>query len=418
MRSRSLTYKKTLILLCDNYPLSAGEFFIDDEMRVIAPRFEKVILYTASFKSDENLNRFIPDNAEVVQFSKQKLEVGKVKSFFRMFKLMFLRELAFAVHKLPMRYWVSAFKIMYVDVHRATNLKSELLQFCDRSHLNLSNCVFYSYWHDYKALALALLRREYGCACVARAHGWDNFAERHNPPYLPFKEYMIRNLSQTFTISQKGKESFEKYLNKSLDEKVTVSRLGKFNERMPLFTKQDKSILICSCSNLISLKQIDRIIEVISQLEIINLRWIHFGDGPLRAELETMAKKLLPNVKYEFRGIVPNNKILDFYASQYVDLFINLSSSEGIPVSIMEALSAGIPVVATNVGGTGEAVNNQNGFLVPAEFNTDEVVQIITNYLNLDSVQQQQYRKNAYDFWKENFEAGKNYEEFYKLMMM
>ena len=410
--------KKTLILLCDNYPLSAGEFFIDDEMRVIAPRFEKVILYMASSKSDENLNRFIPDNAEVVQFSRQKLEVGKIKSFFRIFKPMFLRELAFAVHKLPVKYWVSAFKIMYVDIHRATNLKNELLQFCDHSHLNVSNCVFYSYWHDYKALTLAMLRREYGCACVARAHGWDNFAERHNPSYLPFKEYTIRNLSQTFTISQKGKESFEKYLNKSLDNKVTVSRLGKFNERMPLFTKQDKSILICSCSNLIPLKQIDRIIEVISQLEINNLRWIHFGDGPLRAELEAMAKKMLPKVNYEFRGIVPNNEILDFYASQYVDLFINLSSSEGIPVSIMEALSAGIPVVATNVGGTGEAVNNTNGFLVPAEFNTDDVVQIIINYLNSDSVQQQQYRQNAYDFWKENFEAGKNYEEFYKLMMM
>ncbi|MBO4777683.1 MAG: glycosyltransferase [Bacteroidales bacterium] len=408
----------TLIFLCDNYPLSAREFFIDDEMRVIAPRFEKVILYTASAKSNENLNRYIPDNAEVFQFSKQKLEVGKIKSFFRMFKPMFLRELAFAIHKLPVKYWISAFKIMYVDIHRATNLKNELLQFCDHSHLNVSDCVFYSYWHDYKALALAMLRCEYGCACVARAHGWDNFADRHNPPYLPFKEYMIRNLSQTFTISQKGKESFEDYLSKSIDDKVTVSRLGKFNERMPLFTKQDKSILICSCSNLIPLKQIARIIEVISQLEINNLHWIHFGDGPLRAELEAMAKKLLPNIKYEFRGIVPNNEILDFYASQYVDLFINLSSSEGIPVSIMEALSAGIPVVATNVGGTGEAVNNTNGFLVPAEFNTDDVAKTISIYLNLDSVQQQQYRRNAYHFWRENFEAGKNYEEFYKLMMM
>ena len=168
---------------------------------------------------------------------------------------------------------------------------------------------------------------------------------------------------------------------------------------------------------MIPVKQVDRIIETISQLEINNLRWIHFGDGPLRAELETMAKKLLPNVKYEFRGIVPNNEILDFYASQYVDLFINLSSSEGIPVSIMEALSAGIPVVATKVGGTAEAVNSTNGFLVSAEFNTDEVVQIIINYLNSDSVQQQQYRKNAYDFWKGNFEAGKNYGAFAEILI-
>ena len=404
--------QKTLILLCDNYPISAGEFFIDDEMRVIAPRFEKVMLYTASAKSEENLNRFIPDNAEVVQFSKQKLVIGKIKSFFRIFKPMFLRELAFAIHKLPVKYWVSAFKIMYVDIHRATNLKNELLQFCNHKHLNLSDCVFYSYWHDYKALALAMLRRECGCACVARAHGWDNFADRHNPPYLPFKKYMIRNLSQTFTISQKGKDEFAKYVNRNLEDRMIVSRLGKFNERTPLFAKQNNGIFICSCSNLIPLKQIDRIIEVISKLEISNLHWVHFGDGPIREELEQMAKKLLPNVEYEFRGIVPNNEILDFYASHYVDLFINLSSSEGIPVSIMEALSAGIPIVATNVGGTSEAVNSLNGFLIPADFNSADVARTITNYLNLNTAQQQQYRQNAYVFWKENFEAEKNYEEF------
>ena len=408
---------KTLILLCDNYPLSVGEFFIDDEMRVIAPQFEKVILYTASAKSEENLNRFIPDNAEVVQFSKQELEIGKIKSFFRVFKPMFLRELAFAVHKLPMKYWVSAFKIMYVDIHRATNLKNELLQLCDKSQLNLNDCVFYSYWHDYKALALALLRKSFGCACVARAHRWDVFADKNQIPYLPFKSFIINNLSQTCSIADAGKSYFENYLNHRLDNRVVVSRLGKFNGRQPNMEKRPNSVLICSCSNLIPVKQVDKIIEVISLLQMENIHWVHFGDGPLREELEQMAKEKLSNAKYEFRGIVANDKILDFYAENHVDLFINLSSSEGIPVSIMEALSAAIPVVATNVGGTGEAVNNTNGFLVPAEFNTDAVAQTITNYLNLSFVQQQQYRQNAYDFWKENFEATKNYEEFYKLMM-
>ena len=56
MRSRSLTYKKTLILLCDNYPLSAGEFFIDDEMRVIAPQFEKVIVTHPAYQPCTHLS--------------------------------------------------------------------------------------------------------------------------------------------------------------------------------------------------------------------------------------------------------------------------------------------------------------------------------------------------------------------------
>ena len=407
--------QKILILLCDNYPLSAREFFIDDEMRVIAPRFEKVIIYTASTDTGERLNRFVPDNAEVVPFSAQKLEAGKLKSVFRIFRPMFLHELVFAFRKLPVRYWVSAFKIMYVDIHRATNLKNDLLRLCADSHINLNDSVFYSYWHDYKALALAMLRRECGCVCVARAHRWDVFADKNIIPYLPFKRFILNNLSKTITISKAGKEYFESYVG-GCGDNVAVSFLGKINNRQPLLTKSDDEILICSCSNLIPVKQVDRIIEVLSMLKISNLHWIHFGDGPLRAELEEMAKKLLPNVEYEFRGIVPNNAILDFYASQYVDLFINLSSSEGIPVSIMEALSAGIPVVATNVGGTAEAVNDKNGFLISADFNSADVAQTITNYLNLNSAQQQLYRQNAYIFWKENFEAEKNYGEFAEML--
>ncbi len=409
---------KILILLCDQYPLSAGEFFIDDEMRVIAPKYDKVLIYTASADSGKNLNRFVPDNTEVVSFSRQKFEAGKLKSIFRIFTPMFIAEFFFALKKLPLKYWFSAFKIMYVDMHRATNLKKELMALCNAKNINMSDCVFYSYWHDYKALALAMMRRENGnLKCVARAHGWDNFADRHEPQYLPFKGFIIKKLSQTITISQKGKDAFDEYLNIKIDGKVTVSRLGKFNRRLPLFETCDNRFLICSCSNLIPLKRVDRIIEVLSSLNVENLHWVHFGDGPLREELLQYAQKMLPNVQYEFKGIVPNNKILDFYAGNYVDLFINLSSSEGIPVSIMEALSAGIPVVATDVGGTAEAVNNENGYLIPSEFDNADVVNKMEAYFSLSDEEKQLYRRRAYEFWRENYEAGKNYADFLRLIV-
>ncbi|MBP5372015.1 MAG: glycosyltransferase [Bacteroidales bacterium] len=409
--------QKALILLCDNYPLSAREFFIDDEMRVIATKFDTVLIYTASADSGENLNRFVPTNAEVVSFSRQKLELGKLKSFFRIFKPMFIAELFFALRSLPVEYWLSAIKIMYVEIHRATNLKNDLISLCKAKNLNPSDCVFYSYWHDYKALALAMLRKDdQSIKCIARAHRWDVFADKNLIPYLPFKSFIIKNLSQTYSISDAGKIYFEQYLNRKLDDKVTVSRLGKFNNRQPNMDKPSDSVLICSCSNLIPVKRVDKIIEVISYLQTKNIRWVHFGDGPLRAELEAMAASKLQNVEFEFRGIVANDKILDFYAENHVDLFINLSASEGIPVSIMEALSAGIPVLATNVGGTAESVNSRNGFLLPADFDCRNVSQIIDNNLNLPISEQNVYRHNAYDFWKENYDAGRNYGEFYLML--
>ncbi len=404
---------KILILLCDQYPLSAGEFFIDDEMRVIAPKFDRVLVYTASADTDKNLNRFVPENAEVVSFSQQKFEAEKLKSIFRIFTPMFISEFFFALKKLPLKYWFSAFKIMYVDMHRATNLKRGLVVLCKEKNIDMENCVFYSYWHDYKALALAMMRKENkNLKCVARAHRWDVFADKNKIPYLPFKKYMLDNLSNTISISKAGKEYFYEYVKPSSCANISVSYLGKINDRKPLIEKRNNEILICSCSTLTPVKQVDRIIEVFSSLNVENMHWVHFGDGPLREELLQYAQKMLPSVQYEFKGIVPNNKILDFYAENYVDLFINLSSSEGIPVSIMEALSAGIPVLATDVGGTSEAINSENGFLVHAEFNNADVVKKIDAYLSLSDDEKLLYRRRTYEFWRDNYEAKKNYMIF------
>lgn len=411
--------RNTLILLCDNYPLSAREFFIDDEMRVIAPKFDKVLIYTASADSGENLNRFVPANAEVVSFSRQKLELGKLKSVFRLFKPMFVAELFFALRKSPVKCWLNVIKIMYVEIHRVTNLKNDLVGLCKAKNLNPSDCVFYSYWHDYKALALAMLRKDdQSIKCVARAHRWDVFADKNAIPYLPFKSFIINNLSQSYSISDAGKSYFEQYLNRKLDDKVTVSRLGKFNDRQPNMDKPSDSVLVCSCSDIRADKRIDKIIDVLSLLKCQNVKWVHIGDDNLRTEIERYAKEKLQNVDYEFLGMISNPSLLDYYSANYVDLFINLSTSEGIPVSIMEALSAGIPIVATNVGGTPEIVNQQNGFLVDADFKVEDVAKIVDDYFSMSIDIHQKYRMNAYNFWKENYEAGKNYGAFGELITL
>ncbi len=71
---------KTLIFLCDNYPIAAREFFVDDEMRVIAPYFEKIIVVTAAKSDGQELSRYVPNNMEIVQFSRKDMERGKLKS--------------------------------------------------------------------------------------------------------------------------------------------------------------------------------------------------------------------------------------------------------------------------------------------------------------------------------------------------
>jgi glycosyltransferase involved in cell wall biosynthesis len=90
--------------------------------------------------------------------------------------------------------------------------------------------------------------------------------------------------------------------------------------------------------------------------------WLFAGRGSLLGQLQEEARQL---------GIVDKVRFLGFRNDagallQAMDLFVLPSLSEGLPVSILEAMAAGRPVVATNVGGNREViVEGKTGFLVP-----------------------------------------------------
>ena len=83
-------------------------------------------------------------------------------------------------------------------------------------------------------------------------------------------------------------------------------------------------------------------------------------NGPAEDEAEGLTP-----VAFNFLGAMPHSKVLEYYQTHYTDLFIQASRSEGIPVSIMEALSYGTPVLATNVGGVAELLPQGSMSLLP-----------------------------------------------------
>ena len=86
------------------------------------------------------------------------------------------------------------------------------------------------------------------------------------------------------------------------------------------------------------------------------------GDGPLRGELEERSKMLGLNGRVIFTGI--RNDIPEIL--KIIDVLVVPSLYEGLPTIILEAMAAGVPVVATNVGGNSEIiVNGETGFIVP-----------------------------------------------------
>ena len=98
-----------------------------------------------------------------------------------------------------------------------------------------------------------------------------------------------------------------------------------------------------------------------------------------------------------------------------VDLLVNVSTTEGLPVSMMEAMSFSIPVLATDVGGVGEIVKDgYNGFLIDESFTDEALAQKLKEIILSSRDERAAMRKNARLFWEENFDAEKNFTAFAK----
>ena len=117
---------------------------------------------------------------------------------------------------------------------------------------------------------------------------------------------------------------------------------------------------------LIAEKQPQRFLEAASILAASHprARFIVLGDGPLRASSEALATRLGIQDRVDFRGWVPDPA--GFYEGMDVLLFTSQPNYDGLPNVVLEALSAGTPVVATNVAGVPEVLRDGiEGRLVP-----------------------------------------------------
>jgi glycosyltransferase involved in cell wall biosynthesis len=86
------------------------------------------------------------------------------------------------------------------------------------------------------------------------------------------------------------------------------------------------------------------------------------GDGPLRMEMEALARRLGITGRVRFLG--QRTDVDRLLAQSQVSLLV--SNWEGFPLSILEAMRAGLPIVASSVGGVDEAVHDgETGFVVP-----------------------------------------------------
>jgi len=138
--------------------------------------------------------------------------------------------------------------------------------------------------------------------------------------------------------------------------------------------------------------------------------FILVGDGPLRNDLERLAEKLKVREKIMFLGYRPDIPEL----MSIFDIFILPSLSEGLSNVLLEAMATSKPVVATNVGGNPEVVEEgKTGLLVPPR-DPQKIAEAVISLLN-DEDKRLRMGENGLRRVKEKFSISKMVREYEKI---
>lgn len=274
-------------------------------------------------------------------------------------------------------------------------------------------------WFATEAYASAKLKKQHpSFLTVSYAHSFEISINKN--PFMAFdmNEFKHFNNDAIVFISKKMRDSYfntiQSVYGTILGTNTTVRYLGskkQFPESICTRSK-DGTINLLSCSGATQIKRINLIIQAFSEWSLeTKINWTHIGGGPLLDSLKEQASSSLDskeNVSYQFLGSLTNKEVQKYYCEHNVDLFLNVSEDEGLPVSIMESMSYGVPAIATDVGGTSEIVTPQTGFLIDKWFSNEDLLNMIITYLNLSEEEKDNLRVAALNLWKEQFDCEKN----------
>jgi len=275
--------------------------------------------------------------------------------------------------------------------------------------------VLYTYWLNYVTAGLGWGRRRFpNLRIVSRAHNTDIYEVRNRPPCFPLHPAAIEGADWVFADSEAGRDHLAGRYPRHRD-KISMAPLGSPEPGFLSRPSSDGRFRIVSCSYLRTVKRVDLLVQALSALggrcPDRDFEWHHLGGGTEYSAISDMARSLLPeNVRWELMGPVAPDHVIEFYREHPVDLFVSTTSFEGRPVSMMEAMSCGIPVAATSVGGVPELVGSDRGWLLSEESSPEEVARLLASIADRDSLDA--YRSSARRFWETNLQADKNYDDF------
>ncbi|AMY70566.1 glycosyltransferase [Frigidibacter mobilis] len=414
--NESAANRATLLLTTFKYPYAKGEPFLTAELPYLRQHFDRILVQPVIGMPEK---RDLPEGFELCapvyheKGRKAFLAAGLLKPAVLLAAAREARRLAKTGHAVDMQ------RILVWAVTRHALERSEGVQ---RLLAARGPKAAYAYWGHTPALASGRLARA-GIPFAVRFHrvdlyhyGAHTYVEgKSRPQSFPWRED-IAAADRLIFISGHGRDYYGETWNvPDFDRKASVSRLGTSDAGHCGRARQpgDPFVLV-SCSRISPVKQVHLIGQMAAEMAKLgrSVVWHHFGVGDHAPSLQVIEElKAQPGLDIRLHGWVQNPELMEFYRTTPVDLFANLSLSEGVPVSIMEAISFDIPVLATAVDGTPEAVvEGQSGFL--CSLDEASCSPALARRIYQAMSQQETERTLApRKLWEERFDAERNFAE-------
>jgi len=183
----------------------------------------------------------------------------------------------------------------------------------------------------------------------------DRFVQRH-PDYPKEKIGLVVNGIEDLTDEEK--QEIVKIRSRYSDFKFRLCCIGTINRRKGQWI----------------------VLEALAEMDIEKRKDIHvsfIGTGPQEEELQGFVKNHELDRNVTFEGSIDNSNVYKYLAEH--NIYILMSDNEGLPISIIEAMRAGLPVISTRVAGIPETVD-KNGLLLDVDKN-----QLLEVFNNIDT---------------------------------
>lgn len=402
--------KKRIALITNHYPFYPGEQFVETEIKYWN-RVSDFDVFVLPWAISEEV-RSIPENISLDLSLATRSKLTKLRGYVcALFSNLFYQEL-YRLH-LDKNISIITLLMLASGLAKTYETKHRLKSFCKK---NGPIYIAYFYWNDFQSYGGCLLKKKNLIQkVVSRVHGYDLYEELKQKQYMPIKRSLISKFDKIYTLSSLAKNYLIEIYGAE-DKKIEVSPLGVTIPENVSSVSGPEVICLLSVSYCVSVKRLDKIIDTLNRVSSevpFRLNWVHIGGGVLLDQLKSLALDRLggmENINFQFLGELTNIKVLEFYEQNNVDIFINTSESEGLPVSIMEAMSFGVPVIAPNVGAIGALVGDDCGKLMTSNPSISEISKDLVCMIY--NCKKPSIRKNARKKIEKFHNAENNYSLF------